>query len=62
VPRLEIDCECVAETLVHECDLLVVGRDVGALTEVGDEFDIRREMIQRTARFPLGDSQAAKSD
>ncbi len=37
---LELEFEGVAEALVHEGNALIVGREVGALTEVSEDFDV----------------------
>ena len=58
--RLQIENEGVAEALVHESDSAVIGRDVGSLAEVGEDFDIRRQMFQRIARLALGYGRCGK--
>ena len=51
--RLQVDHHGVAKTLGHECDTLVVGRNVRAFPEMGQNLDIRRQMIERAAWGPL---------
>jgi hypothetical protein len=52
---LEVDLEGIAETLVHECNSAVVRRNIRALSEMGQDFDLGREMFKRITRFPLGE-------
>ena len=53
-PSLYNENEGVAETLIHESDLAIVGRNVRPLAEVGEDFNIRWQIFERIARLALG--------
>jgi hypothetical protein len=53
--RLQIDDKRVAEALVHEGHALIVGRDVGSLSEMSQNLDVGWKRIQRVSRFALGE-------
>jgi hypothetical protein len=52
--RLEVNNEGIAEALRHEGDPLVIGREVGPLTEVRQHFHVFRQVIERVPVFALG--------
>jgi len=59
-PCLKVDFEGIAEALVHESNAAVVRRDIRALSEMGQDLDLGREMFKRTTRFSLGEGGAGK--
>ena len=44
---LQINGHGVAKTLRHEGDALIVGRDDCPLAEMGEDFNVRRQMLER---------------
>ena len=53
------------ETLGHKSYAAMVGRDVGALAEIGQDFHVRWKMIQLTGGLSLGNdgqSQENRND
>jgi hypothetical protein len=51
--RFQVNHHGVAKTFGHECDPLVVRRDVRAFPEMGQDLDIGGQMIERAAWGPL---------
>ena len=47
--------------LAMKATRLVVRRDVGALAEMGQNFDVRRQMVELAARLALGASGNART-
>lgn len=56
--RLQVNFERVSEAFVHESDVLVVWREVGALTEVSKYLDVRGQRIDGAALLSLGVQKA----
>jgi hypothetical protein len=52
--RFQVNDEGISKTLIHEGDALVIGRDIGALSEMREDLDLRREKIEGIAGFSLG--------
>ena len=49
----QIDHHRIAKALAHERDSAIVGRDVGALAEVGDDLHVPRQLIDWAPRLAL---------
>src|SRR6185503_4171182 len=50
---LQVNDERIAEAFIHESNTLIVGRDVGPLTEVGQHLNVFRQMVKGIAGLPL---------
>lgn len=58
IAALQVKFEGIAKTLVHESDVLVIGREVGALAKMREDFNVRRQRVDGAALFSLGQQDA----
>jgi hypothetical protein len=56
----QVNSKSVAETLVHENQRVILGRDVGSFAKMSQDLDLGRQMVERATRIPLAEGCAGQ--
>jgi hypothetical protein len=60
--RFQIDQHGIAETLVHERNSLVVWGNIGSLSKVSQQFNVRRQVFEWILALSFGGLRKEKQD
>jgi hypothetical protein len=61
-PCFQVNQHRIAETFVHECDPLVIRRNIGALSEVSKHLNVLRQVLDRILPLSFGGTGKKKHD